>query len=108
MRASSLCAALRACVLALCLCLLTLAAIPALAQNNNANGGAATQQSSGQTTTTTTTQQTQAAQPAQTTRVVERETGTSPTLYWVIGLAVLALVVIVAIVALGKRSNREV
>jgi beta-lactamase regulating signal transducer with metallopeptidase domain len=92
--------------LALCLGLLTLAAIPALAQNNNANGGA-TQQSSGQTTTTTTTQQTQAAPPAQTTRVVERETATSPTLYWVIGLGVLALVVIVAIVALGKRSNRE-
>jgi hypothetical protein len=104
MRASSLCGALRTGVLALCLGLLTLAAIPALAQNN-ANGGA-TQQSSGQTTTTTTTQQTQAAPPAQTTRVVERETATSPTLYWVIGLGVLALVVIVAIVALGKHSNR--
>jgi carbohydrate-binding DOMON domain-containing protein len=106
MKACHLSAALRVCVLALSLSLL---AIPALAQNSNTNSGAATQQSSGQTTTTTTTQQSQATQqPAQTTRVVERESATSPTLYWVIGLAVLALVVIVAIVALGKRSNREV
>jgi cytoskeletal protein RodZ len=116
MKPSSLYVGLRVCVMALSLSLLSLAAIPALAQNTNSGAppattnqsGAATQQSTRQTTTSTTTQQTQpAAPPAQTTRVETRETGTSPTLYWVIGLGVLALVVIVAIVALGKR-NRDV
>jgi carbohydrate-binding DOMON domain-containing protein len=110
--------ALRVCALALSLCCLPLLAIPALAQNTQGNSSAS--QSTRQTTTnsttqtqpapqpaqtttssTTTTQQT--SQPAQTTRVVERDGAASPTLYWVIGLGVLALVVIVAIVALGKR-----
>jgi carbohydrate-binding DOMON domain-containing protein len=111
--------ALRVCVLALSLCCLPLLAIPALAQTGNTQSNTSASQTTRQTTTqtqpapqpaqtttsstTTTTQQ--ASQPAQTTRVVERDSAASPTLYWVIGLGVLALIVIVAIVALGKRRS---
>ena len=101
MKASRLRMGLRVCVLALCLCMMPAAM---QAQNNSNSGGAS--QSSSQTTTTT--QTTQAAPPAQSTRVVTRDsTANNQTLYWILGIGVLALLVIVAIVALSKRSRNE-
>ncbi|HEX8098534.1 MAG TPA: hypothetical protein VF507_10875 [Pyrinomonadaceae bacterium] len=104
MKAFFLSRTLRACVLALGLTLAPAGLFVAGAQNNS-GGDSGSQTKSSQTTTTTSTT---ASQPAQggNTQVRQVESGGYPVWLWIVALAIVAILFVVAISAMRGRSNR--